>query len=96
MTAYDPGQLHAAGDYPYLHPGGAGLPEYAHANRPVRDTDIVVWHTFVAHHVVRPEDWPVMPVTTAGFQLRPFGFFDANPALDLPRPADHCQPGEPG
>jgi primary-amine oxidase len=96
VTAYDPGQLHAAGDYPYLHPGGAGLPEYARANRPVRDTDIVVWHTFVAHHVVRPEDWPVMPVTTAGFQLRPFGFFDANPALDLPRPARHCQPGEPG
>jgi Cu2+-containing amine oxidase len=64
-------------------------------NRPVRDTDIVIWHTFVAHHVVRPEDWPVMPVTTAGFQLRPFGYFDSNPALDLPRPqADHCsRPG---
>jgi primary-amine oxidase len=95
VTAYDPGQLHAAGDYPYLHPGGAGLPDYARANRPVRDTDIVIWHTFVAHHVVRPEDWPVMPVTTAGFQLRPFGYFDSNPALDLPRPqADHCsRPG---
>jgi primary-amine oxidase len=95
VTAYDPGQLHAAGDYPYLHPGGAGLPDYARANRAVRDTDIVIWHTFVAHHVVRPEDWPVMPVTTAGFQLRPFGYFDSNPALDLPRPqADHCsRPG---
>jgi primary-amine oxidase len=90
VTAYDPAELYAAGDYPYQHPGGAGLPAYASANRPVRDTDIVVWHTFVAHHVVRPEDWPVMPVTTAGFQLRPFGFFDANPALDLPRPAVHC------
>jgi primary-amine oxidase len=91
VTAYDPAELHAAGDYPYLHPGGAGLPAYTRANRPVRDTDIVVWHTFTAHHVVRPEDWPVMPVTTAGFQLRPFGYFDANPALDLPRPhADHC------
>jgi primary-amine oxidase len=86
VTAYDPGQLHAAGEYPYQHPGGAGLPAYVHANRPVRDTDIVVWHTFVAHHVVRPEDWPVMPVTTAGFHLRPFGYFDANPALDMPRP----------
>jgi primary-amine oxidase len=90
VTAYDPAELYAAGDYPYQHPGGAGLPEYASADRPVRDTDIVVWHTFVAHHVVRPEDWPVMPVTTAGFQLRPFGFFDASPALDLPRPAAHC------
>jgi len=90
VTAYDPAELYAAGDYPYQHPGGAGLPAYASANRPVRDTDIVVWHTFAAHHVVRPEDWPVMPVTTAGFQLRPFGFFDASPALDLPRPAAHC------
>jgi primary-amine oxidase len=94
VTAYDPDQLHAAGDYPYQHPGGAGLPAYASANRPVRDADIVVWHTFVAHHVVRPEDWPVMPVTTVGFQLRPFGYFDSNPALDLPRPhADHCPSG---
>jgi len=88
VTAYDPGQLHAAGDYPYQHPGGAGLPAYVQADRPVRDTDIVLWHTFAAHHVVRPEDWPVMPVTTAGFHLRPFGYFNANPALDLHRPHD--------
>jgi primary-amine oxidase len=30
-----------------------------------------------------------MPVTRVGFQLRPDGFFDGNPALDLP-PAEHC------
>ena len=94
VTAYEPSELFAAGTYPYQHPGGAGLPSYVRANRPVRNTDIVIWHTFVAHHVVRPEDWPVMPVSTAGFHLRPFGFFDANPALDLPRPhPDHCHPG---
>jgi len=29
-----------------------------------------------------------MPVTTAGFHLRPFGYFNANPALDLHRPHD--------
>jgi primary-amine oxidase len=95
VTAYDPAELYAAGDYPYQHPGGAGLPAYASANRPVRRTDIVVWHTFVAHHVVRPEEWPVMPVATAGFDLRPFGFFEANPALDLPRPSPACRPGGP-
>ena len=49
----------------------------------------MLWHTFTAHHVVRPEDWPVMPVTTVGFKLRADGFFDGNPALDLP-PAEHC------
>ena len=92
MTAFDPAQRHAAGDYPYAH-AGDGLPAYTAGDRRVRDADIVVWHTFAAHHVARPEDWPVMPVTTAGFHLRPFGFFAANPALDLPRPEaahDHC------
>ncbi len=44
----------------------------------------MVWYTFGAHHVVRPEDWPVMPVSTVGFMLKPSGFFDGNPALDLP------------
>jgi primary-amine oxidase len=90
VTAYEPQEMFAAGTYPYQDPGGAGLPSYVRAGRPVRDADIVVWHTFVAHHVVRAEDWPVMPVTSAGFQFKPFGFFDSNPALDMPRPADHC------
>jgi primary-amine oxidase len=26
-----------------------------------------------------------MPVATCGFTLRPVGFFDRNPVLDLPR-----------
>ncbi len=95
VTAYDPGEMYAAGSYPYQNPGGAGLPSFAGAGRPVRDADIVVWHTFVAHHVVRPEDWPVMPVTSVGFQFRPYGFFDSNPALDMPRPGEHCR-SEPG
>ncbi len=91
VTAYQPDELFAAGAYPYQHPGGAGLPEWVQADRPLENTDLVVWHTFVAHHVVRSEDWPVMPVTTAGFRLRPDGFFDGNPSLDVPAPAgDHC------
>ena len=43
-----------------------------------------------AHYVVRTEDWPVMPVTTVGFKLRADGFFDGDPALDVP-PAQHRQ-----
>ena len=30
-----------------------------------------------------------MPVTTIGFMLKPVGFFDRNPALDVPRPLPH-------
>ena len=48
------------------------------------DTDVVVWHTFGVTHVPRPEDWPVMPVEYCGFRLAPVGFFDRNPALDVP------------
>ena len=92
VTAYDPRERYAAGDYPYHAAVPDGVAEYAKAGRPLVDADVVVWHTFAAHHIVRPEDWPVMPVATTGFALRPFGFFDANPALDLPRPdaAEHC------
>jgi primary-amine oxidase len=59
----------------------------------VVDTDIVVWHSFGVTHIPRPEDWPVMPVESSGFSLVPFGFFDRNPALDVPPPAAgevHC------
>ena len=34
-----------------------------------------------------------MPVATAGFKLKPVGFFERNPALDVPPPtphSDHC------
>ncbi|MBO0686295.1 MAG: tyramine oxidase, partial [Candidatus Dormibacteraeota bacterium] len=84
VTAYDPSQRYPAGDYPNQHPGGDGLPAYAAGDRPLENTDLVLWHTFVAHHVVRPEDWPVMPVTYVGFHLKPSGFFTGNPALDVP------------
>jgi primary-amine oxidase len=91
VTACDPAELYAAGTYPYQHPGGAGLPTYVQADRPLEDADVVLWYSFGAHHVVRPEDWPIMPVTKIGFHLKPTGFFDANPAVDLPAPAANCE-----
>jgi primary-amine oxidase len=91
VTPYDPRERYAAGDYPNQHPGGEGLPKWTQADRPVSDTDLVVWYSFAAHHVVRPEDWPVMPVTHIGFKLKPSGFFAGNPALDMPpSAARHC------
>lgn len=92
VTKYDPAELYASGDYPNQHPGGAGLPAYVQADRAIDDTDIVVWYTMGHNHTVRPEEWPVMPVTAVGFMLKPLGFFDGNPALDLPPSANgaHC------
>ena len=89
VTPYEPDERRPAGDYPNQHPGGDGLPRWTAADRSLVGTDIVVWHTFGVTHVPRPEDWPVMPVEYCGFHLVPYGFFDRNPALDLP-PPDHC------
>jgi primary-amine oxidase len=90
VTAYDPAQRYAAGDYPNQQPGGDGLPAYVRQNRSLEKTELVVWYTFGSNHVVRPEDWPVMPVESVGFHLKPVGFFDGNPALDVPSPLEHC------
>ncbi len=90
VTPYQAEERRAAG-HPVCHPGGAGLPVFAAADRDLVDTDVVLWYTFGVNHVPRPEDWPVMPVEYAGFTLSPFGFFDCNPALDVPAPADHCE-----
>ena len=84
VTPYKPDELYAAGDYPTQSHGGDGLPAWTAANRPIENTDIVAWYTFGMHHVVRAEDWPVMPTVWHEFELRPFDFFERNPALDLP------------
>ena len=89
-TPYDPAERFAAGDYVAQNPGADGLPRYTAGNRSLDNADLVVWYTLGAHHVVRPEDWPVMPVTKVGFHLKPFGFFDGNPMLDLPPQPSTC------
>jgi primary-amine oxidase len=85
VTPYRPDELFAAGDYPTQSRGGDGLPAWTSANRPIENTDIVAWYSFGMHHVVRAEDWPVMPTVWHEFELRPFDFFARNPALDVPR-----------
>ena len=93
VTPYSPDEIDAAGGpFNYGHPGGAGLPAYTAGNRPIENTDVVVWHTVGMTHVPRPEDWPVMPVEYTGFTLLPVGFFDQNPALDVP-PSKTCGAG---
>jgi primary-amine oxidase len=77
-------ELWAAGPVPNQHPGGGGLPDYVESNRDIDGRDIVLWHTFGLTHFPRLEDWPVMPVDYAGFTLKPDGFFDRNPTLDVP------------
>jgi primary-amine oxidase len=91
VTRYDPAERYPAGDFVNQNPGGAGLPAWVRADRDIDGEDIVVWHTFGTTHFPRPEDWPVMPVDYTGFTLKPVGFFDRNPALDVPPTSGaHC------
>ena len=82
-------ERYPAGDYPNLHPGGDGLPHWTKADRPLENQDVVLWYTVGVNHIVRPEEWPVSPVHRAGFALKPWAFFDRNPALDV-APPSHC------
>ena len=84
VTAFDPAELFAAGRYPNQRAGGDGLPAHVAADRRLDGEDVVLWHSFGLHHIPRPEDFPVQPVLTCGFSLHPDGFFDENPALDIP------------
>jgi primary-amine oxidase len=67
-----------------------GLPVWTAQDRSIEDTDVVLWYVFGIHHITRPEEWPVMAVDTVSFWLKPVGFFDRNPALDVPPTHRHC------
>ena len=84
VTPYAPEERWPCGEFPNLSRVDLGLPAWTARDRSIEDTDVVLWHVFGLHHITRPEDWPVMPVDRTSFWLKPWGFFDRNPALDVP------------
>jgi primary-amine oxidase len=84
-TPYDPEQLYAAGFYANQSRGDDGLARWIEADRPIKDRDVVIWYTMGITHIPRVEEHPVMSVHKAGFQLVPNGFFNENPAVNLPK-----------
>jgi primary-amine oxidase len=84
VTPNQPGERWPAGEFVNQSVADSGLGEWTKANRSIDNTDVVLWYVFGLHHITRPEDWPVMPVDVVSFWLKPFGFFDRNPALDVP------------
>jgi primary-amine oxidase len=92
VTPFEESEKYAAGDYPNQSSGGDGLIRWTEADRPVANTDVVLWYTFGHTHLPRPEDYPVMPAAYIGFLLKPNGFFDLNPANNLPPSAHKKEP----
>ncbi len=88
VTPYDEDEMYAGGDYPTQNDDPSGLREWTSQDRDIVEEDLVVWYTLGVNHRTRPEDWPVLPVEVASFELAPEGFFDENPAIDVaPEPA---------
>jgi primary-amine oxidase len=86
LTAYNPAHRYASGDYINQNAAPDGVDQWIRRDQSLENTDVVAWYSFGVHHIPRPEDWPVMPVAYAGFMLKPSGFFDQNPAMDVPPP----------
>ena len=90
VTAYDPQERYPAGDVVNQSAPEQGLPAFVADDDSLESTDLVLWHTFGLTHFPRTEDWPIMPVDSCGFTLKPHDFFDRNPTLDVPASTTAC------
>jgi primary-amine oxidase len=92
VTPFDEEERWPCGDFVVQSHEDRGLPVWTAPDRNIQDTDVVLWYVFGIHHITRPEEWPIMSVDTVSFWLKPVGFFDRNPALDVP-PSPHHHSG---
>jgi len=90
VTPFSADERYPAGEFVNQSIGQDGLPAWVAKDRPIENTDIVLWHSFGLHHLPRPEDHPVQPCVVCGFTLAPIGFFDQNPVIDLPPQANQA------
>ncbi|KMP00052.1 hypothetical protein DIZ76_012279 [Coccidioides immitis] len=87
VTKYQDGELYSAGEFTNQSKKSSGVELWSARNDNTENTDVVLWHSFALTHNPRPEDFPVMPVEKISVTLKPDGFFEKNPALDVP-PSD--------
>ncbi|KAF2810825.1 amine oxidase catalytic domain-containing protein [Mytilinidion resinicola] len=74
VTRYQDDELFAAGEFTNQSKADTGLGVWATRDDDVKDTDVVLWHSFGWNHVPRPEGSP-----------KPSSFFTQNPSNDVPR-----------
>jgi primary-amine oxidase len=87
VTQYKDDEEYPAGLYPASNKVYGGLPQWVSQNRSIGNNDVVIWYIAGITHIVRPEEWPVMPCHHMGFSLMPFGFFSGNPTMKLANPS---------
>ena len=85
VTQFRDDERYAAGPYPNQASVADGLPVWTAFNRSLEGKDLVLWYTFCVTHAPRPEEWPVMNTHRTGLKIVPAGFFDRNPAMDVPK-----------
>jgi primary-amine oxidase len=85
VTPFDANERFPAGEFVNQSKGDDGIETWTAKDRGIENTNVVLWHSFGIHHLPRPEDHPVQPCVLCGFRLLPYGFFDQNPVIDLPR-----------
>ena len=51
VTPYRPDERYGAGDYPNQSGGGDGLSCWTEQDRPIENTDVVLWYTFGHTHI---------------------------------------------
>jgi len=91
VTPYREDERWPCGEFVNQSEEDTGLTRWTRQNRSIENTDVVLWYVFGIHHITRPEEWPVMSVDAVSFWLKPVGFFDRNPALDVPPTSNgHC------
>jgi primary-amine oxidase len=83
VTRHDDDQRWPCGKYPTQSTVDTGLTEWIKDDAPLENADVVLWYVFGIHHIPRVEEWPIMPVDTISFWLKPAGFFDQNPSIDV-------------
>ena len=86
VTPYREEEKHAAGDYPNQSQGGDGLSNWTEQDRPIANTDVVVWYTFghAPHLLAAGRTTPVDADGVHRLHAQAVnGFFpDLNPAND--------------
>ncbi|NP_001265996.1 copper amine oxidase precursor [Cicer arietinum] len=93
VTPYNRTEKWAGGLYVDHSRGDDTLAVWTQKNRDIENKDIVLWHVVGIHHVPAQEDFPIMPLLSTSFELRPTNFFERNPVLNTLSPRDVNWPG---